>query len=125
MNGRVMSASAEGFSLLEVLVALVIIGTAGLSSLALALQLARGSAAATEATTAEVLAFWTMGRATLDPPGSTKAAAYAPPFDQYIFRTSVTPLIGTGTSSITVEVDWPGGTTTTTRLVFDSVRAPR
>jgi prepilin-type N-terminal cleavage/methylation domain-containing protein len=120
-----MSASAEGFSLLEVLVALVIIGTAGLSSLALALQLARGSAAATEAATAEVLAFWTMGRATLDHPGSTEATTYAPPFDQYTFRISVTPLIGTGTRSVTVEVDWRGGRTMTTRVVFDSVPAPR
>ena len=120
-----MSGSAEGFSLLEVLVALVIIGTTGLSSLALALQLARGSAAATEASTAEVLAFWTLGRATLENTGSTGAIAYAPPFDQYSFRTLIKPMSGTGTRSISVEVDWRGGRTTAMRLVFDSVMAPQ
>jgi len=87
-----MSKSVNGFSLLEVLVALVIVSLTLTSALALTAQLTRGAARVSERAIAESLAGFTLQRAIAERNDHDVAlAVYATPFNRFQYEVRITP----------------------------------
>ena len=118
-----MSPSANGFTLLEVLVALVIIGMTGLGALGLSMQLARGSDSARSQVIARALALSSLEESIVEGANATPPTVYAPPFDQFQYAIRVRS--AGRTRSYTSIVTWKGGRIAFGRVTFSPATVTR
>ena len=116
-----MSRVNDGFSLLEVLVAIVIVSAVGLSAVGLSLQLAHDSDQARTYATASALAQWTLDQAVTEQSGPVPLTAYAPPFDH--FRHALIVQRGQSLTHYTAKVEWEHGALALDRAVTDTLES--
>lgn len=118
-----MCKCAEGFSLLEVLVALVIVAVVVTSALGLSIQLSHGSIRETENAIAQVLASSALQQAVAElPAATTEATVFAPPFERYRHTIQTTLVGASPLRRYTVRVEWSGGSLQQQQTVFDTTR---